>query len=217
MCTCPSPPTRGKAERDRDQSQGFPGGEPAVLGLQVSRPTDPDVAYVKVVYRWGERGFHTAYLGPAQRRVSIEADRLPGGPRCEFFVVYSDGVRSAAARTKPIRVDPIGPVLTIVRPEAGSTFPEGAPIDVECFVQHPESPDVLADAEERTSWLVDGEQVATGTLASIGPLAAGTHRVDVRYTGEGRRASVETGFDIDVRQSRAVLADDWPEHDPFAD
>ena len=182
-----SPPTRGKSERNGHESQGLPGGEPAVLGLRVSRPTDPAVAYVKVVYRWAENGFHTAYLGPAQRRVTIDADRLPGGPRCEFFVVYSDGVRSAAARTKPIKVDPIGPVLTIVRPEADSTFPEGVPIDVECLVQHPESPDVLAGAEERTVWLLDGEQVASGALASIGPLAAGTHRIDVRYTGEGRR------------------------------
>ncbi|MEO6651294.1 MAG: hypothetical protein ABIP17_01385 [Ilumatobacteraceae bacterium] len=211
-----SPPTRGKSDRERDES-GFPGGEPAVLGLDVSRPTDPDVAYVKVVYRWAERGFHTVYLGPTRRRISIDPDRLPGGARCEFFVVYSDGLRSAAARTKPIKVEPIGPVLTIMRPEGGSTFPEGAPVDVECLVQHPESPDVLAEAEERTAWLVDGEPIATGTLTSIGPLAAGTHRIEVRLSAGGRRADVETGVDITVRKARAALADDWPEHDPFAD
>ena len=211
-----SPPTRGIAKRQHD-TQGFPGGEAAVLGLEVSRPTAPDVAYVKVVYRWGERGFHTVYVGPARRRVSIPADRLPGGAQCEFFVVYSDGVRSVAARTKPIKVEPIGPVLEIVRPDAESTFSEGVPIDLECLVQHPEAPDVLADAQDRTVWALDDEPVASGTLASIGPLPAGTYHIDVRYITPGSRIAVETGRDITVRKARAAAADGWPEHDPFVD
>lgn len=211
-----SPPTRGSSKRQR-ATPGFPGGEPAVLGLEVSRPTVPDVAYVKVVYRWGEHGFHTVYVGPARRRVNIPADRLPGGARCEFFIAYSDGVRSAVARTKPLKLEPIGPVLSIVRPDADSTFPEGVPIDLECLVQHPESPDVFTDADERTVWTLDDEPVASGTLASIGPLVAGTYRLDLRYTAAGTRVASEAGLEITVRKARAVAADHWPDHDPFSD
>lgn len=214
-----SPPTRGGRGRKGETAEtpGFPGGAAAVLGVDVSRPVDPDVAYVKVVYRWAERGFHTVYLGPASRRISIPADRLPGGARCEFLVVYSDGVRSARARTKPIKVDPIGPVLTIVRPDTDAALTEGVPIDVECLVQHPEAPDVSVGVDDRTVWTLDGEPVASGTLTSIGPLPAGTYRLDVRYTGEGRRVGGESGVEITVRKARAATADDWPDHDPFAD
>ena len=207
-------PARGRQKR-KDQSE-FPGGKPAVLGLEVSRAIDPAVAYVKIVYRWNERGFHTVYLGPARRRITIPADRLPGSGRCEFFVSYSDGVRSAIARTKPIKVAPIGPVVTIVRPAADMTITEGTPIDLECLVQDPESPSLPFRERNQTVWMVDGERVAVGALTSIDPLPPGTYRIDVEYAGSARRSGT-TSRKLSVRRSRAVIANEWPDHDPFAD
>ncbi|MCR2784174.1 MULTISPECIES: hypothetical protein [unclassified Microbacterium] len=207
-----SPPVRGEAK----EGQGFPGGEPAVLTIDPTRAALEEASYVKVLYRWGERGFHVAWAGPAREKISIPADRLPGGERCEFFVIYSDGVRSAVAHTEPIEVRPIGPVITMVSPAEREKLTVGTPVELDCLVQHPEQPAEPGREPERTQWFVDGERVGFGTAASAGLLTEGEHRVEVRYTpvnGEEVRAA----RDVVVAPTAEPPAGEWPDHDPFAD
>lgn len=207
-------PTR--ADHRRGSDAGFPGGQSAVLALERTRAHDREVSYAKVVYRWAERGFRTIFVGPARSKISIPADRLPGGERCEFFVVYSNGVRSAIARTEPFELAPIGPVVSMSRPSEREKLTTGAPLELECLVQHPEAPSTPHDEIERTRWFVDGEVVAIGMTASVGPLPEGEHRVEVRYAPVGGE---EATFErvIGVATGARSTAAEWEERDPFAE
>jgi hypothetical protein len=206
-------PTRGKRGVP---GEAFPGGRPAVLALDRTRAADGATAYAKVIYRWAEGQFAAVYLGPARAKISIPADRLPGGRRCEFFVAYSDGVRSAVARTDPIAVEPIGPVITVVHPAEGARFTVGAPVELECVVQDPEHPSEPAREPERTQWWVDGEAVGSGTRHSAGMLTEGEHRIEVRHRGSDRR-DVVVGRTVMIAPARVAPASERPDRDPFAD
>jgi hypothetical protein len=205
-------PTRGKARR----GGGFPGGKPAVLSLERTRAVDGSTAYAKVIYRWSDGGFATVYAGPARGRISIPADRLPGGGRCEFFVVYSDGVRSAMARTDPIEVEPIGAIITVVHPGERANLPVGTPVELECVVQDPEHPSEPVREPERTQWWVDGEPVGYGLQHSAGLLAQGEHRIEVRHRSSDEEEVAVTRT-VTIAPTRLVPASEWPDHDPFAD
>jgi len=217
-----SRPTRGdeRANQRRRSKRssgtpGFPGGEPAVLGLEFTRPDEPDIAFVKVVYRWSERGFHVVHIGPAVRRITIDPDRLPGGDRCEFFVAYSNGIRTGLARTDAFELPPIGPVIDIVQPVEGSGVTEGMPIALEATVVDPEHPSAPLD-REAVRWWVDGEEAGVGLIGSVDPLPAGSHTVTLEYTGrESEPVRVERS--VTVEASRAIPADLWEPVDPFAD
>lgn len=212
-------PRRGDPQRSRkgrsSGTPGFPGGDPAVLELKLSRAAEPDVAFVKVVYRWSERGFHTVHIGPTARRLTIDPDRLPGGDRCEFLVAYSNGVRTGLGRTEPFELPPIGPVLEIVQPAAGLGLTEGMPVTLEGMVVDPEHPAAPLDGEA-LRWSVDGEPVGVGMVGSVDPLPAGSHTITLEYAGRGGKpARIERR--IEVGLSRILPAAAWPAIDPFVD
>jgi hypothetical protein len=95
-------------------------------------------------------------------------------------VIYSNGIRSATAATKPFSLEPIHPVLRITRPTDGSRLPNGAPITLEGLVQDPEHPSGPRDAE-RLVWTVDEREVGTGPLTSVDPLESGEHTISLWY------------------------------------
>lgn len=217
-----SRPTRGdrranprKRSKRSSGTPGFPGGEPAVLGLEFTRPAEPDVAFVKVMYRWAERGFHVVHIGPAARRITIDPDRLPGGERCEFFVAYSNGVRTGLARTDPFELAPIGPVIDIVQPSEGFGCTEGMPIALEGMVVDPEHPAAPLDPEAMR-WWVDDAEAGVGQISSVDPLLAGSHTVTLEYAARGSEP-VRVERSVTVEQSKVTPADGWTPVDPFAD
>lgn len=218
LTSLPARPDRRANQRRRkgkSSTPGFPGGEPAVLSLEFTPPTEPDVAFMKVVYRWSERGFQTVHIGPVARRITIDPDRLPGGEKCEFFVAYSNGVRTGLARTDALRLAPIGPVLDIVQPSDGSGFTEGMPIALEATVVDPEHPAAPLD-REAVRWWVDGEEAGVGLNGSVDPLPAGSHTITLEYTPrESEPVRVERT--VEVGKSRATPADEWSPVDPFSD
>ena len=137
-----------------------------MIALETSEPAESGGAFVTVVHRWGDREFRTVYMGPVKRTLEIPADRLPGGRECRLIVIYSNGIRSATAATKPFSLEPIHPVLRITRPTDGSPLPIGAPITLEGLVQDPEHPSGPRDAE-RLVWTVDEREVRYRT-ADVG-------------------------------------------------
>lgn len=213
-------PTPAKHRRQRkpedDATPGFPGGSPAVLTLDTSEPAAAGLAYVTVVHRWSERGFRTVYIGPVQRTLDIPADRLPGGRECRLIVIYSNGMRSATAATKPFALEPIRPVLRITRPADGTRLPSGTPITLEGLVQDPEYPSGPRDAE-RLVWTVDQREVGTGPLTSVDPLESGEHTIGLSYRfGAGSPASSpSTSVRLVVAKARAIPANAWPDWQPF--
>ena len=204
---------------------GFPGGRPAVLVLETSEPAAPDLAHVTVVHRWGERSFRTVYVGPAERTIEISPDRLPGGRECRMIVIYSNGVRSATAATDPFELEPIGPVVRIIRPEDGAELPVGRPVGLEGTVQHPEHPSGPLQ-DQRLIWTVDEREVASGPMTSVDPLKPGEHVIGLSYRF-GKDGSETPRGDTDARDLRnarvrivvhetaAAAADAWPTWSPF--
>lgn len=222
-------PASAKRRRQRKPeggaTPGFPGGRPAVLTFETSEPAEPALAHVTVVHRWSERGFRTVYIGPVKRTLEIPADRLPGGRECRLIVIYSNGMRSATAATKPFALEPIHPVLRITRPTDGSRLPSGTPITLEGLVQDPEHPSGPRDAE-RLVWTVDEREVGTGPLTSVDPLESGEHTIGLSYRfvddspatsrrGSGSRKSPSTFVRVVVAKARAIPANAWPEWHPF--
>jgi hypothetical protein len=223
-----SPPVRGRsAEQQRprrrprgddDSTPGYPGGDPAVVEIEVSEPADAALAFLTIVHRWGERRFHTVYIGPVQRRVAISADRLPGGNECELFVIYSNGLRAATARSETFAVEPIGPVLTIVRPQRTTVLTEGVPVALEGVIVDPENPSA-ATRGDTAIWSVDGEVVGAGALTSVDGLSAGDHVVELAYrsrdaaTDEMARVSVR----IQVSRPQSAPAEAWEPIDRYRD
>lgn len=216
---------RRKPNDESGGTPGFPGGSPAVLTFETSEPAEPERAYVTVVHRWSERGFRTVYIGPLTRTLDIPADRLPGGRDCRLIVIYSNGMRSATAATKPFALAPIHPVLRIMRPTDGSRLPSGVPITMEGLVQDPEHPSGPLDAA-RLVWTVDEREVGTGPLMSVAPLESGEHTIGLSYRivddspaasrrGSGSRQSPSTFVSVVVAKARAIPADAWPAWHPF--
>jgi hypothetical protein len=197
---------------------GYPGGEPAVVEIEYTEPADRGLAFIKVVHRWGDRQWQVVHIGRPARRVTIDPDRLPGGKECELLVVYSNGYRSASARTDVFSLDPIGPVITISRPAPGAVFTTGTPIDLEGSVVDPEQPARPLDPATAV-WSIDGEVIGTGLVASVGPLPQGRHRIELAYRSDdrGRDELPSVGVDVEVRQSDVPNADDWEPFDHFAE
>lgn len=199
--------------RQSDSPPDFPGGKPAVISIDFSRPVDPALAFIKVIYRWSERGFHAVHIGLASKRITIDSDRLPGGDRCEFFVAYSNGFRTALARTNAFELMPIGPVLNIVEPSSGRSFTEGMPISLQGGVIDPEYPAAPSD-DSSIRWLLNDEMVATGMIGSIDPLPIGDYRITMEHTRRGSEP-VRAERLVHVKRAELPPAEAWPPVDIF--
>ena len=181
---------------------------PATLRVKHSEPGEG--AFLKVIYQWRQRGFQVLDVLAPKERIQVRTAELPGGRACRFVVIYSNGLRAAAAATRNFPLDPIGPSLTIVRPQPGTVLTLGQPLSLEGQVVDPEGSGGAA-ARERLSWWVDGELVGRGPVAGVQRPGEGRHRVTLRYEG-GDGAEVSTS--VYVRAGRVPPADEWP---PFDD
>jgi hypothetical protein len=190
---------------------GFPGGSPAVIALDTSDPAPGGGAFVTVVHQWSERGFRTIYIGPVQPTLEIPADRLPGGRECRFVAIYSNGLRSATAVTRPFALEPIGPILRVTRPADGERVSEGTPVTLEGMVQDPEHPSGPQNLE-RLVWSIDQLQVGTGPVTSVDALESGEHTITLSYRGP---APLSTSVRVVVRKAQTDPANAWPAWNPF--
>jgi hypothetical protein len=182
--------------------------KPLVLRLRYSEPGDG--AHVTVVYKWGERRFRTIYIGPPAPQFEIDMRALPGGQECLLVVSYSNGLRSAHAATEPFRVPSLAPKVSVIRPDAKERLLARTPIILEGASFDPER--AGGASPEDLTWLIDGNRVATGLIASIDGLPAGRHKITLTY---GARPGAEASTTILVHESAEPIAEDWPEWDPI--
>lgn len=184
---------------------------PAELGLTFSPQADETLAFVTVVYRWGERGFRTVHVGPVRTSIEIPVDGLPGGTDCRFLVTYSNGLRSASASTGSFTWEPLGPAVTVVRPIGGERVVAGVPLVLEGFAEDPEHPGDSVDAA-RLVWRIDDKEVAAGAVTSIDLLEPGRHEVSLVYRG---RVEARETVAVWVRKPQVPTADQWEAWDPM--
>lgn len=186
----------------------------ATLSFELSEPATDD-AHLTIVYAWGERRFEVCYLGPPQRRLDIDLADRPGGAECRFLATYSNGMRSAQAVSDVFEVPPVGPVLSIVRPEPGDDVQAHVPVVLEGSVVDRERLGG-ARADEELWWSVDGEPVGRGPIASVDGLAEGGHVVELVYRPEDAKDDLaRTAVEVRAAPGRERLAAEWPEWDPL--
>ena len=181
------------------------------LGLRYSEPGEG--AYVSVVYKWGERRFRPIYIGPPAGQLKLDLRDAPGGERCRFVVEYSNGLRSAADATPEFALPRLGPSLVVAQPAGRDRVVADTPVVLEGHVDDPERPGG-ARPDDHLTWLVDGEEVGRGGIASVDGLSAGRHRVTLRYDAED---PIESSVNIRVVAADAPTARAWDEWDPTDD
>lgn len=170
-----------------------------------------DEASMLVVYQWGEGRFQPVYVGPPDDTIEIDLAEMPGGEDCRFAVTYSNGMRSASDATDTFAVAKRGATVAIARPDAGAKIVAGTPLILEGAVLDRERPGGPRPDEE-VVWLVDGEQVGRGLIASVDQLEEGRHVVELVYAAEpGAREKVE----ITARAARNPTADTWDDWNPL--
>ena len=170
-----------------------------------------DGANMLVVYKWGEGRFQPVYVGPPSETLKIDLTEMPGGEDCRLAVTYSNGMRSASAATDTFAVARRGPTVSIVGPKKNARVVAGTPVILEGCVLDRERPGGPRPDED-VVWLVDGERVGRGLIASVDGLAEGTHVVELVYEAEpGTADKVE----LAARTARAPTADAWDDWDPL--
>ena len=197
-------PARLKARLGRRAKDAFE------LELNYSEPGQG--ANMLVVYQWGEGRFQPVYVGQPQERLRIPRTGLPGGEACRFAVTYSNGLRSAVARTAAFNVARLGPFVEIFQPAVRAAVQAGVPVILEGSVTDPERRGGPRFAQE-VVWRVDGQEVGRGLIASVDGLEEGTHEIEFAYLAEpGASKTVE----VNARRSRRPTANSWPDWDPLA-
>jgi len=182
----------------------------APVRLRVTYSEPGDGAFLKVIYKWGERRFQVVDVVAPTELLEIPMDSRPGGEACRFVVIYSNGLRAAAAATRPFPLGTLGPSLTILQPKPRTVLLLGQPLSLEGQVVDPERPGG-ARVREGLSWWVDGDLVGRGPIAGVERLREGRHSVALRYEA-GARTEVST--QVTVRRGPVVPADGW---EPFDD
>jgi hypothetical protein len=182
---------------------------PARLRIKYSEPADG--AFLKVIYQWGERRFHVVDVVAPTEALEVRLNARPGGRACRFVVIYSNGLRAAAAATRTFSLDPLGPSLTILQPRPGTVLTLGQPLSLEGQVVDPERPGG-ARGRESLSWFVDGNPVGRGPVAGVERLPEGRHRVTLRYEAQ---QGAEVFTQVTVRRGSVMPADAWPPLDDW--
>lgn len=161
------------------------------LGIECSRGGAG--AHVGVVLAWGPRRFRTVGIFKPSSSLTLDLASFPGGRRCQLVVHYSNGLRSASARTKRFALAERPPEVAIVRPAHGSKLSPHAPLDLEASVNDPQTGPVPDDA---VRWFVDGEEAGRGRVVTIAPLSPGRHEICARYPKGKRSAEDVAGVSV---------------------
>lgn len=183
-----------------------------VFELELTYSEPGQGANMLVVYQWGEGRFQPVHVGPPESRLRIPRAGLPGGEACRFAVTYSNGLRSAVARTAAFRVARLGPSVQIFQPAARTAVQAGVPLILEGAVTDPERRGGPRFAEELV-WRVDGREVGRGLIASVDGLEEGAHKIELVYLAD---PGASQAIGVNARKTRHPTADSWPDWDPLA-
>lgn len=209
-----SRPKRGGPRSVREVGADYPGGRPAVLEITTSVAAEGLDSHVTLVHQWGEGLFRTVLVGAAADTLEVPADALPGGSRCRFVAIYSNGMRSAVAATDWYPFAPIGPIVRIDAPTGKERLVEGATLSLRGYVEVPEDPGG-SRYPERLSWMLNGRVVGAGSQASVLRLPVGRNEITLLYDEPGG-PSARRSVTVQVKASRHVHADDWEPWDHFS-
>jgi hypothetical protein len=133
-------------------------------------------------------------IGPSDtttRRV-VDLNTLPGGPRCRFQLLATDGIRTAAAMSEPVAV-PVRARTIAIKAPSGSTlhFGETLRLVAEAF-----SPNAGSATPAELTWSFDDSAfLSHGYELRLTDLAVGRHTITVR-SPDGLGGEVVAKMDV---------------------
>jgi len=117
--------------------------------------------------------------GLAKKSTVIDTRRLPGGNKCHFGVLATDGVRSAFAFSNAVKIDEKKPQVSIVSPIEGTNFPPDQAISI-----RGQATDVLGARTDAKNliWQIDGSITDRGSFSTTAnSLEPGRHKIALEY------------------------------------
>src|SRR3712207_4024179 len=162
---------------------------PIEVGVRIDGPEPRSGAYIAA--RWEAPSGPPLPLGlidvgagePAV--IGLDLTELPGGEGCRLSVTYGDGIRTVAAYTEPLSVEPRPAAPVIVAPTPGTELFEDSYLGLEGHLDGDGDPEAL-------EWLMDEEPVGTGARADVARPGVGKRTVTLRY------GTASTSIDIVV-------------------
>lgn len=145
--------------------------------LQSIFSTPTPNSYIQIIYQWNTRRYQVLFTGKPKNKIPIDFQRLPGGNKCRFIVMYSNGLRSVVAATKFFIVPKMPPKIDIIKPSKTTIYPYEHPIDLHGSIIDLENPKKL----DQLIWKLDGKLVGTGPIAGIFPVSEGRHIISLHY------------------------------------
>jgi hypothetical protein len=106
--------------------------------------------------------------------VRLDLSELPGGEGCRLWVIYCDGIHTAAACSESLSIEPRRAVPVIGTPAPGMELFDDTWLSLEGRLEGDGDPGAL-------EWLLDEELIVTGARADVVRPGAGTHTVTLRY------------------------------------
>ena len=152
--------------------------QPIKVGVRIDGPEPRSGAYL--VARWEAPSQPPLPLGlidvGAGEPVVVDLDLtgLPGGEGCRLSVTYGDGIRTVAAFSEPLYIEPRAAVPVIVAPTPSTELFDDSWLSLEGRLDGDGDPEAL-------EWLLDEELIGTGVRVGVARPGAGTRTVTLRY------------------------------------
>jgi len=157
-----SPDSRGSVSRDD--------------GLKVAwaaKDEDNDTLEVKIEYSPApQQPFRILYIGPNRGEWIVPGNLFSVSTKGQLKVVVNDGFNETESRTSVITVRAAPPILDIIAPTPGSTFPITTPIRLQAAAFGDGSEPLTT---KQIEWLVDNASVGFGAEVEVQSLKPGSH------------------------------------------
>jgi hypothetical protein len=178
-----SPDRRGSVSRDG-----------ALKVAWMANDEDNDTLEAKIEYSPSPRqAFRSLYIGPNRGEWMVPGNLFTVSSKGRLKVAVSDGFNETESRTIVITVIAAPPLLDIIAPEPGTTFPISTPIRLQ-GAAFGDGGEPLS--EKQIEWLVDDASVGLGAEVELTNLKPGSHVAKI-IAREGKLTSTrEVAFAI---------------------
>jgi len=126
----------------------------------------------------------------------VDLDRLPGGEKCQFQVLATEGIRTGMAISKPFSVPQKPRETTIISPPTGAVVVPGQTVTL---VGESFSPDIGSAHPSEMQWSSDLDgQLGVGQEINLSTLRLGLHKISLQ-TPDGYGGQSITSIQIEVK------------------
>jgi len=141
----------------------------------------------------------------------VDLDRLPGGEKCQFQVLATEGIRTDMAVSKPFRVLQKPRETTIISPPTGAVVVPGQTVTL---VGESFSPDIGSAHPSEMQWSSDLDgQLGVGQEINLSTLRPGLHKLSLQTPdGYGGQSITSIQLEVKAPTPRKHTSLTYPDH-----